>query len=179
MSYAIRIFSAEPFSEKHYRAFIAELQGLFGRWMVTESAPFSETGWTIHECCLSSDNAVPDDDEWVNVWVAARRRVKGEKPMWPFEYEWFINFETSSGRSGLGMAVQLGALVLAMRRLPWFLVEDRDWFYGEGEPTEFRSEEAVVAHIRRVLGQSPERIEWLLQRGILDENGFLVLPCHR
>jgi hypothetical protein len=178
VSYAIRIFSAEQFSEKQHRDFIAEVQALFGSWRVTESTPFSNTGWTIHECCLSSEDGVADD-EWVHVWVAAQRRVKGEKPMWPFEYEWYINFETGSGRSRLGLAVQLGTLVLAMRRLPWFLVEDRDCGFGEDEPTEFRSEEAILAHIRRVLGEYPERLEWLRQRGILDEKGSLVMPRNK
>lgn len=177
MSYAIRIFSAERFSEEHYRDFIAEAQGLFGSWRETESTPFSDTGWTIHECCLTSENDVPND-EWVHVWVAAHRRVREEKPMWPFEYEWYINFETGSGRSLLGLAVQLGALILAMRGFPWFLVEDRDSGFDEDEPTQFRSEQAVLAHISRVLGEYPERIEWLRQRGLLDESGSLLLP-HR
>lgn len=178
MSYAIRIFSAEQFSETRHRGFIAEMQNLFGEWRVAESTPFSSPGWTIHECCITSEDDVPND-EWVHVWVAAHRRVKGEKPMWPFEYEWYINFETGSGRSVLGLAVQLGAVVLAMQRLPWFLVEDRDSFLGDGEPTEFRSHEAVLAHIRLVLTQNPERLDWLRQRGLLDQDGSLLVPSKK
>ena len=55
MSYAIRIFMAEHFSEKPYREFIADIQNLFGKWSVTESTPFNDTGWTIHECRLESE----------------------------------------------------------------------------------------------------------------------------
>jgi hypothetical protein len=174
MSYAIRIFMAEQFSEKPYREFIADIQNLFGKWSVTESTPFYDTGWIIHECRLESEGL--PQDEWVGVWVSARRRLREEKPMWPFDYEWYTGFETGTGRTPLGLAVQLGALVLAMRKFPWVLVEDRDADIDDGEPTEFRSEEAVLAHLKRVLGRHPEGCEKLRRRGILDLNGSLLLP---
>jgi hypothetical protein len=175
VSYAIRIFSAEKFSEKQHLNFIVKAQALFGSWTVSESTPFCDTGWTIHECCLTSENDAPDD-EWVRVWITARRRVEGEEPIRLFEYEWYIDFETSFGRSFLGLAVQLRALVLAMQMLPWFLVEDIDCSFGEAAPTEFRSEEAVLAHIRRVLAEHPEGLAWLGQRGLVDKHGSLLLP---
>jgi hypothetical protein len=165
---------AKQFSEQLYRDFLGEIQNLFGKWRVAESTPFYDTGWTIHECRLTSHDL--PDDEWVNVWVTARRRLREEKPMWPFDYEWYTDFETGTGRTSMGLAVQLGALVLSMQRFPWFLVEDRDAYLGENEPTEFRSEEAVLAHIGRVLAEHPERREWFRQRGMLDEHGSLLLP---
>jgi len=174
VSYAIRIFMEQPFSEALYRDFIAEAQNLYGKWQVAEASPFHDAGWTIHECKLTSGDTLPND-EWVGVWVAACRHLRDEKPMWPFDYEWCTDFETGTGRTYLGLAVQLGALLLAMRNFPWSIVEDRDSGFEDDYPTLFRSEGAVLKHVARKLGQFPEACDWLQRRGVLDENGCLRL----
>ena len=73
--------------------------------------------------------------------------------------------------------VQLGALLLAAERFPWFVVVDRDSYIGESYPVEFRSKEALVEHIRRMLEvEHPEYLLILQQRGIIDDNCQFALP---
>ncbi len=163
---------AEQFPEESYRQFLGEVQNLFGKWNVAESTPVYDTGWRIHGCRIKSQDL--PFDESVSVFVDVSRRVK-EVP-WNFDYEWYLSFETGAGRSALSLAVQLGAVLLAGQSFQFVLVADRDSCV-ENEPTEFRSREAVVEHIRRVLdGEFRESSVILQRKGIVSEDGYLLLP---
>lgn len=86
---------------------------------------------------------------------------RGDKRTWPFDYEWYLSLESSAGRTSLGIAVQLGAILLAMRKFDWIVFVDHDAWLGDNEPTEFRSRDAVVEHIKRVLVGHPQA-GWIL-----------------
>ena len=153
MSYAIRLFMKEPFSEERYLAFLEEMRHLFGQWQIESSSGCERSGNDIHSCAVRIGA-----EDWpiaaqCNIWVNAERSPKS---YWPFDYEWCVNLETSAGRTSLGMAVQLGAILLAMRKFEWTVFVDRDAWLGENEPTEFRSKEEVVEHMKRVLIGHPD-----------------------
>ena len=148
MSYAIHLFVKEPFSQERYLAFLNEMQHLFGQWHVEESGAFAETGYGIHSCVVRIGSDDRPVEERCSIWVGANR---GDKRTWPFDYEWYLSLETSAGRTSLGIAVQLGAILLAMRKFDWIVFVDRDAWLGDDEPTEFRSRDAVVEHMKRVL----------------------------
>lgn len=138
--------------------------------------PFNEDSshLTIHECWIRSKGLSSEESFRIN--VEACRRSK-EVPVWNFDYEWHLRFETGTGRSPLGLAVQLGAWLLAMRRFRFIQGLDRDSAI-KNEPTEFRSRDAAICHVRRLVEEKVEVAAELRRRKLLDENGFLLLPSH-
>jgi hypothetical protein len=143
----------EPFSQDRYLAFLQEMQHLFGQWRVEESSAFAESGYGIHSCAVRIGSTDWPVNERCSIWVDAKRHLEG---YWPFDYEWYLSLETSAGRTSFGIAVQLGAILLAMRKFDWTIFVDRDAWLGDNEPTEFRSKEAVVEHMKLVLAGHPE-----------------------
>jgi hypothetical protein len=158
MSYAIHLFMKEPFSQEPYLAFLNEMQHLFGQWHVEESSAFAENGYGIHSCAVRIGSDDWPVDERCSIWVNVNR---GDKRTWQFDYEWYLSLETSAGRTSLGTAVQLGAMLLAMRKFDWTVFVDHDAGLGDNEPTEFRSRDAVVEHMKRVLVGHPQS-GWIL-----------------
>src|SRR5580698_4308497 len=104
MSFAIHIFMTEKFSWEAYQCYLGKIQHLYGRWDLEEEVRFEENGngWKIHECCLRAWD-LPSDERF-SVWVAAQRTVPAVS--WGFNFEWYLSFETSAGRSFIGLAVQ-------------------------------------------------------------------------
>jgi hypothetical protein len=173
MSYAIYLFMSEKFSRESFQHFLAKARNLYGKWNLAEHAPFNEdTSYrTIQEYVIESENLPINDD--FRVWVEASRMLSAE---WGFDFEWYLKFETSAGRSPLGLAVQLGSLLLAMRHFEWFVFVDEDTSIKE-EPTEFRSKEAAIQHIKRVMAEEFSLdFEDLKRQKILNEEGYLLLP---
>jgi len=167
MSFGIHIYMADKFSEQSYRRFPGEVQNLFGKWDLVESWAFrvNPRYENMHECWIESHDFPVGENVRVN--VEATHYVKGVS-LGKFDYEWALHFETTVARSVLGLAVQLGSLLLAMESFKWFLVIDRDSSL-EHEPTEFRSKEAVYGHVRRLLEEDfPTSCVELKRRGILD-----------
>lgn len=175
MSVAIHMFTREKFSEKSYRNFLRELQSLFGKWELVEDVAFDYDlrYSTIHACWInSSDEMLPENS--FRVYVKAER-MSPDIP-WDFEFDWAVHLETSAGRSMLGFAVQFGALLLAMDHFNFLCVVDHDTSL-KSEPAEFKTNQAVREHIKRVFEWFPrEYLIDLKRRGIIDENGYLTLP---
>ena len=154
MSYAIHLFMKEPFSQERYLAFLEEMQHLFGQWRVEGSTELTESGYNnIHSCAVRIGTEDLPIAGQCSIWIDASR---GPKNYWLFDYDWSLSLETSAGRTSLGLAVQLGAILLAMRKFEWTVFVDRDAWLGDTEPTEFRSKEAVVEHMKRVLNGHPQ-----------------------
>ncbi|SRR6266478_5245227 len=174
MSFAIHLFIAEKFANESYSGFLNDAQHLFGQWNVTGSAPTCDRGPRIDDCFITSEDLPPGENVRVNVMA----KMRHESVKWNFDdYEWYLSLETSAGRSLLSLAVQLGSLLLATQKFRWTVVVDRDSWLGEPGPVEFRSKEALVEHIRRVLKiEYPECLAVLQERGVIDGNGDLVLP---
>lgn len=174
MSFAIHLFMGEKFSEESYRRFLDIAQKLFGDWKFEETVTFNRDSryLTIHECWIKSENLPSDDSFRVN--VEASKHLK-DVTVWDFDYEWHLRLETGAGRSPVGLAVQFGAWILAMRSFRFNLALDRDSCL-ENEPTEFRSIEAAVEHTRHMLGENLERFADLKRRGIVTQDGYLSLP---
>jgi hypothetical protein len=174
MSFAIHIFIAEKFAKESYQNFLDDARRLFGEWNLAGSNPVRGPWASIDDCFFVSDNLPPGENVRVNVMA----NVRHEAVKWNFDdYEWYLSFETSAGRSPRSLAVQLGSLLLAAQRFGWNAVVDRDSWLGEPGPVEFRSKEALVEHIRRVLKiEYAEYLGVLQQRGIINDNGDLILP---
>lgn len=175
MSFAVHLFMTEKFSEESYRQFLGRAQNLFGKWAVEETVAINDDPryLTIHECWIKSRN-VPDEDRF-RINVEANKHLK-DVFMWHYDYEWHLSLETSTGRSWLGLGVQLGVWLLAMRSLPFNLAVDRDSSL-KNEPTEFWTMEAAAEHIKRCCEEDPpELAAELKRRGILSKSGFLLLP---
>jgi hypothetical protein len=175
MSFAIHLLVTEKFSKDSFREFLGKVQSLYGTWDLEESVPFNEDQHclTIHESWVKSGEVSSND--WFRINIAATRRLK-EVFMWNFDYEWHLRFETSAGRSPIGLAVQLGAWLVAMHGFRFNVGIDRDSSL-ENEATEFRSIDAGVEHTRRLITQKPPA--WsadLKERGIVNEEGYLLLP---
>src|SRR6266566_1868561 len=147
MSFAIHLFMPDKFAEEPYLRFLGDVQNLFGKWDVAGSTPIHDTGLSIHDCFIESENLPPGENVRVNV-MASRRH---DAVRWNFDFEWYVSFETSAGRGAMSLAVQLGSLLLATQKFRWSVVVDRDSWIDENEPIEFRSKEALVEHIRRVI----------------------------
>ncbi len=171
MSVAVHIFMPDPYEEERYRRFLGDVQNLFGCWKITESKFFG-TGPTIHDCFVRSE--APGENVRVNL-SASRRH---EAIIWGFDHQWYISFETSAGRTPVSYAVQFGALLLAARKFRWHVAVDRDTYIDANEPQEFRTNESLIAHVRRVLGRMQYCAD-LQQQGVLNENYEPVLPLHR
>jgi hypothetical protein len=171
MSFAIHIFMPNKFEQEPYLRFLDKIKNLYGQWQISEDSFNYDTHFPrIHDCFLTSDYL--PSLEFVRVNVQASRRH--EAILWPFsDYEWYISFETSASRSVLGLAVQVGSLLLATQRFPWTVIVDRDSGVEEDEKTEFRSFDALLPHVRKIF--YPERRACLQGRGILNENGDLLL----
>jgi hypothetical protein len=75
----------------------------------------------------------------------------------------------------LGLSIQLGGLLLAMESFDSLCVVDEDSVLKD-EPTEFRTKEAVINHIRRVLAEDFKCLGVLQEKGIVDKEGNFVLP---
>ena len=178
MSFAVHLFSNEDFSEEAYREFLSKAQHLFGSWTLEGDGLCDHQSQYlhIHACWITSEHL--PTGEHVRVGVTASRRLKGVVE-WGFEYEWSLSFETSAGRSAISLAVQLGSLHLALQTFDWFVVIDHDTHIKD-EPTEFRSKETVAQHIKRVIEQEfTAYLSDLKKGGILDGNGYFVLPQFR
>jgi len=124
VSFAIHVLTEEKFSESCYRRFLDSVQNLFGKWNLLKSVPFNEeTGHLrIHECWIM---APEDSNDWFRINVQAERRLK-DVFVWPFDYEWQLSLETSTGRSILGLGVQIGEWLLAMQSFRFVVAIDRD-----------------------------------------------------
>ena len=175
MSLAIHVFVLEKFSEESYRRFLAEAENLFGNWKLEETTAFIQNPrkLTVHECWIKSEERPANESFRVNLEVS--RHLK-DVPAWDFDYEWHLRIETGAGRSPLGIAVQFGIWLLAMRRFRFNIALDRDSGL-ENEAAEFRSVDAAVEHVHRFLKQNP--LEWradLKRCGIVDDRGYLLLP---
>src|SRR5437762_770496 len=109
MSVAIHIFMPDKFAEEPYLRFLGDAQNLFGKWNIAESTPIHDTGLSIHDCFIASENLPRSENVRVNV-TASRPH---DAVRWNFDYEWYISFETNAGRSPLSYAVQFGSLLLA------------------------------------------------------------------
>jgi hypothetical protein len=176
MSVAVHLFIAEKFSEESYREFLRDAQSLFGNWNLEGFVDFNNdlNYPTIHECWIQAQDISQVD--WFRVNVQAERHLK-QTPVWPFEYEWALSFESSAGRSALGFAVQLGAWLLAMHRFDCTHAFDHDTCL-KNEPEEFRTTEALTQHIRRLMIEELQVVEELKERKIVNADGFLLLPLN-
>ena len=175
MSFAVHLFVTEPFRQEPYDAFLNKARQLYGDWNLEEAVPFNDStqNLTIHECWVQSKGEA-DPSRFFRVNIEASRHLK-DVPVWPFEYKWHLRLETSAGRTPLGLGVQLGAWLLAMNHFRFSLAFDHD-SYLKDEPTEFRSIEAVLEHIRRAIHEESKCSAELVQLGILDDRGRLKIP---
>ena len=177
MSFAVHLFIPENFAIESYRNLLDDARHLFGEWNVTGSNPTCTARPSIDDCFIISENLPPGENVRVNVMASKRH----DTVKWNFDdYEWYLSFETSAGRSVLSIAVQIGSLLLATRRFRWTVVVDRDSYLGESYPVEFRSKEALLDHIRRLLKvEYPEYLATLQQRGLFNGNGDFIQPNQR
>lgn len=174
MSLAVHLFITENISEESYRGFLRAVCNLFGKWELEESLQYSDDSSrsSIHECWIYASGV--SDDDWFRINIQADRKNR-ETNNWPFEFEWSLSFETSAGRSSLGLAVQFGAWLMAMHRFRYINALDHDTCLKD-EPTEFRTTEALKLHILRLLTEEFHVLEDLRRRRIVNSDGFLLLP---
>ncbi len=174
MSFAIHYFTAEPISAEAYKGFLCEVQRLFGTWSLSESQYFHDDhqSETMHECWFESAGSNPDES--VRVYIRLSKYLKNLSN-WGLEYERAIDFETGAGRTSLSLAVQLGALLMAMQHFKYLHVIDIDTAI-DGEPMNFPSIETAVKHLRLILTKEfAGAFADLKDRGIADEQGNLIL----
>ncbi len=174
MSFAIHIFMADPFRKEPYVHFLGEVQNLFGEWALERSGQFdcNPRSSNIDDCWIRSSNLPLGENVRVNITVDRMTPAT----LWGFEYAWSIHFDSNAGRSALSLAIQLGGLLLAVQSFKFLCVIDQDGNI-EGEPTEFRSGEAVREHVKVVLAKEfSGYVEALRQRGVINDEGYFVIP---
>jgi len=148
------------------------MQNLYGDWTIREAAPYSKSGATIHQCEIYSE--IPSGFDWIRVHLTAVRYHE-QFQNWPFFYEWYLSIDTHLSCGAINLAVHLGGILLAAEMFEWFVVIDNDSCI-KNEPTEFKNKEDLKVHVRRVLKKYNEYRDQIEPLGLLDREGFLLLP---